>query len=199
MTLACLCSTLLLTGTPLPGGTAPVLAAVEAAPPLSVRDADSDAPSASDAQSALKPRPRIEWRNGVPVLVSADGGTSFRLLGQLIVDAASTSGAGDRSRNRQDSDVRAAHLGFAGTVANTLVYQVETEFASGSADVLWAHVGWRGKIGASLPTCWRATSRTIAASRAVRAARRCPLSRPISSRARLRPIAAVSVSGRRRG
>ncbi|WP_201785392.1 hypothetical protein ACNFJ7_07030 [Sphingomonas sp. HT-1] len=39
--------------------------------------------------------PPIQWRNGSPVLVSADGGTSFRPLGQMIVDTTRTRGARD--------------------------------------------------------------------------------------------------------
>ncbi|WP_167693048.1 OprO/OprP family phosphate-selective porin [Sphingomonas azotifigens] len=88
----------------------------------------------------------VEFRNGSPVLVFPDGGSTLRPLAQLIIDGETTSGARDAARNRGDRGVRAAHLGFAGTVADHVVYQLETEFASGSADVLWAYVGWRGKV-----------------------------------------------------
>lgn len=88
----------------------------------------------------------LELQNGSPVLVFSDGNATFRPLAQLIVDGETTGGAREAARNRGDHGVRAAHLGFAGTVGNRLVYQLETEFASGSADILWAYVGWRGKV-----------------------------------------------------
>lgn len=147
MDFACFYSVLLLPSAP--------LAAVTAVPPNTMADAvpatpaanrGGTVPDASTAQPDQPSRTRIEWRDGSPALVSPDGGTTLRPLGQLIVDVAATSGAGDPLRNRRDSDVRAAHLGFAGTIANTLVYQVETEFAGGKADILWAYAGWRGKI-----------------------------------------------------
>ncbi|OAN66722.1 hypothetical protein A7X12_11550 [Sphingomonas sp. TDK1] len=88
----------------------------------------------------------VELRNGSPVVVFSDTGSTFRPLAQVIVDAETTTGARDAARNRGDRGVRAAHIGFAGTVANNVVYQLETEFQSGSADILWAYVGWRGKL-----------------------------------------------------
>jgi len=143
MDLACLCSALLLSSTSLAAATdlPPNGTAAPTAPAPDPADGD-----AKNTQPAKALRTRIQWRNGSPVLVSPDGGTTLRPLGQLIVDVASTSGARDPLRNRRDSDVRAAHLGFAGTVANRFVYQVETEFAGGATDILWAYVGWRGKI-----------------------------------------------------
>lgn len=147
MDFACLFFALMLPSTPLPAVTAaqPTMLAnaVTATPGASP---GGNAPDRNTAQPDQPPLTRIQWRNGSPVLVSPDGGTTLRPLGQLIFDVASTSGAGDPLRNRRDSGVRAAHLGFAGTIANTFVYQVETEFAGGKADILWAYAGWRGKI-----------------------------------------------------
>lgn len=141
MDLACLCSALLLSSAPVSIAVPAAVPAVEAATPAP--EAGAPAPDAR----VDTPKTRIEWRNGSPLLVSADGGTSFRVLGQLIADTTTTSGATDTLRNRKDSDVRAAHLGFAGTVANHFVYQFETEFAGGRADILWAYAGWKGKLG----------------------------------------------------
>lgn len=92
-------------------------------------------------------RPELQWRHGSPTLTWGAGDTTLRPLGQLIVDLADTTGARDPTRNRKEIDVRAAHLGFAGTVAKSIVYQLETEFAGDSTDILWAYVGWRGTIG----------------------------------------------------
>lgn len=96
--------------------------------------------------AAGEQRGGVQWRNGSPVLVSADGRFTLRPLGQLIFDATTTSGAGEPQRNITKTGVRAAHLGFAGTVSGNLVYQLETEFAGGSTRVLWAYVGWRGHL-----------------------------------------------------
>lgn len=164
MGLAQLCAGLLLVSGPVSsisdsssaggGGAAPGLPAVA---PASVSvPASAPAPTSAAAEASGAPGgvavqaqrlPPIQWRNGSPVLVSADGGTSFRPLGQMIVDTTRTRGARDATRNSGDSDVRTAHLGFAGTVANHVFYQLETEFAAGRADILWAFVGLRGKLG----------------------------------------------------
>ncbi|WP_281823019.1 OprO/OprP family phosphate-selective porin [Sphingobium sp. BS19] len=147
MDLTCLCSALLLQSTSLAAvTTVPQNTIGNAVPATSAASPGGSAQDANTPHSGQPSGSRIEWRNGSPVLVSADGGTTLRPLGQLIVDIASTNGASDHLRNRRDSDVRAAHLGFAGTVANALVYQVETEFAGSDPDILWAYVGWRGKI-----------------------------------------------------
>lgn len=88
----------------------------------------------------------VQWRNGAPVLVWDNDRFTIRPLGQLIVDATTTTGAGGPQRNLVKTGVRAAHLGFAGTVSTAFVYQLETEFVSGSADILWAYIGWHGRV-----------------------------------------------------
>lgn len=140
------CASLLL-NTPIPSPPATSSHTLDAAATVAPVDEVSDnSPVAPKQTPATAPGTRLEWRNGSPALVFSPGGTTFRPLAQLIVDAETTSGAREATRNRSDRGVRAAHLGFAGTVANHLVYQLETEFASGSADVLWAYVGWRGTV-----------------------------------------------------
>lgn len=147
MALSSLCCTLLLlSALPSAGPISPHTsdAIVAPVPELGPDDNRTVEPlqKATDGKST-----HVEIRNGSPVLVISDGSSTLRPLAQLIVDGETTSGARDTARNRGDRGVRAAHLGFAGTVANHFVYQLETEFASGSADVLWAYVGWRGKLG----------------------------------------------------
>lgn len=137
MSIAGLCSVLLAVTTPL----APLAISSTAAPTQSAPTEAAKAGSAAPEQ-----RGGLQWRNGSPVLVSEDGRFTIRPLGQLILDATTTTGAQEAQRNRSKTGVRAAHLGFAGTISNTLVYQLETEFAGGSADILWAYIGWRGRL-----------------------------------------------------
>lgn len=148
MVLAPFCAVLLLASGPAPSilDSADASTTARSAPPAASVGLAEAAPAEKDNVR----RTQIEWRNGTPVLVSPDGGTTFRLLGQAIVDTTGTSGARDASRNTRNTDFRTAHLGFAGTVANRFFYQLETEFAGGRADILWAYAGVRGKLGAGV-------------------------------------------------
>lgn len=146
-TMLCFCSALAATTllAPVPTG------------PDSVPSAQAQGTGTNPAPDGTKPvRPNplpdkqpeiLRWRNGSPVLVSEDGKFSFRPLGQLIADAATTTGSRDPARNIDKTGVRAAHMGFAGTVTDHFTYQVEIEFAGGPADILWAYAGWRGRVG----------------------------------------------------
>ena len=88
--------------------------------------------------------PQVSWSRGLPQLTSADGKSTFRPRGRLLLDASSTGGSDYAARQLSGSEVRSVRLGIEGT-HGPIGWVLEGDFANNkvawkSAYVSYQHV-----------------------------------------------------------
>jgi len=84
----------------------------------------------------------VDWSKGTPEFVSADGRLGFRPRGRILIDAGTTTGSDDATRNLTATQARSLRLGIEGTFGKHLSYLLEGDFADNAVAIKSAYLAW---------------------------------------------------------